>query len=72
MNVDIKIKNLPETVTVNNILSIKDFYSFNSTTKEYTSFSNLQFLSKHYYSFIGDEILHVNGDDINFVYFYNN
>ena len=48
MNVDIKIKNLPETVTVNNILSIKDFYSF-----------------------IGDEILHVNGEDINFVYFYN-
>lgn len=24
-----------------------------------------------YYSFIGDEILHVNGEDINFVYFYN-
>lgn len=71
MNVDIKIKNLPEIVTVNKVISIKDFYSFTSPIKEYTSFSSLQFLPKHCYSFIGNEILHVNGDDIDFVYFYN-
>lgn len=71
MNVDIKIKTLPKGITVNNIISIKDFYAYNSTTKEYTTFSDLHFLSKHHYSFIGDEFLHVNGDDIDFVYFYN-
>ena len=67
MNCYVKLKNIEAPICVSGITSIVEKTDKKATT--YKEFDKVVIDSYQYYSFIGNEILHVQGERIQYVYF---